>query len=106
MIGCNHYGLSAVAKGYSLVGRRNPHSPTTSRWVKKNPGLRPTPHYCSRPAGFKASAAARPWDHEEPVWELRASGFRVFYDVNDARRRVVIRAVRKKPPHRTTEEIL
>jgi mRNA-degrading endonuclease RelE of RelBE toxin-antitoxin system len=47
-----------------------------------------------------------PWKHEEPVWELRVGNLRVFYDVNEAERRVVIRAVRTKPPHRTTEEIL
>lgn len=43
---------------------------------------------------------------KEPVWELRVGGFRVFCDVNEAERRVVIRAVREKPPHRTTEEVL
>jgi mRNA-degrading endonuclease RelE of RelBE toxin-antitoxin system len=47
-----------------------------------------------------------PWDHEEPVWELRVGKLRVFYDVNEADQRVVIRAVREKPPHQTTEEIL
>lgn len=47
-----------------------------------------------------------PWDHEVPVWELRVGSFRVFYDVNEAEQRVVIRAVREKPPHRTTEDIL
>jgi|SRR5581483_5060037 len=47
-----------------------------------------------------------PWDHEEPVWELRVGSLRVFYDVNEADQRVVVRAVRQKPPHRTTEEIL
>ena len=47
-----------------------------------------------------------PWEHEEPVWELRVGPFRVFYDVNEAEQSVVIRAVREKTPHRTTEEIL
>ena len=47
-----------------------------------------------------------PWEQEEPVWELRVGPFRVFYDVNEAEQGVVIRAVREKPPHRTTEEIL
>lgn len=47
-----------------------------------------------------------PWEHEEPVWELRIGQFRVFYDVNEAEAMVVIRAVRHKPPHKTTEEIL
>jgi mRNA-degrading endonuclease RelE of RelBE toxin-antitoxin system len=47
-----------------------------------------------------------PWQHEEPVWELRVGDFRVFYDVNEAELLVTVRAVRRKPPHRTTEEIL
>jgi mRNA-degrading endonuclease RelE of RelBE toxin-antitoxin system len=47
-----------------------------------------------------------PWEHEEPVWELRVGGHRVFYDVDEDAQRVVIRAIRRKPPHQTTEEIL
>jgi len=47
-----------------------------------------------------------PWEHEEPVWELRIGKYRVFYDVNAEEERVIVRAVREKPPHRTTEEIL
>ena len=47
-----------------------------------------------------------PWEHEEPVWELRVEEFRVFYDVDEASSRVTVRAVRHKPPHKTTEEIL
>jgi len=47
-----------------------------------------------------------PWHHEPPVWELRAGEHRVFYDVDDAGRRVIIRAVRRKPPHKTTEQVL
>jgi mRNA-degrading endonuclease RelE of RelBE toxin-antitoxin system len=47
-----------------------------------------------------------PWDHEDPIWELRVGTWRVFYDVDQAEKRVVVRAVRKKPPHRITEDIL
>ena len=47
-----------------------------------------------------------PWDQELPVWELRVGEFRVFYDVDDAKNLVTIRAIRRKPPDRTTEEIL
>lgn len=47
-----------------------------------------------------------PWEHEKPIWELRVGEFRVFYDVNEEEGRVVVRAVRHKPPHKTTEEIL
>jgi mRNA-degrading endonuclease RelE of RelBE toxin-antitoxin system len=47
-----------------------------------------------------------PWDHEEPVWELRIGDYRVFYDVDEEQQRVFVRAVRQKPPHQTTEDIL
>src|SRR5438552_2017084 len=46
-----------------------------------------------------------PWEHEEPVWELRIGKYRVFYDVNEEGQRVSVRAVREKPPHQTTEEV-
>jgi mRNA-degrading endonuclease RelE of RelBE toxin-antitoxin system len=47
-----------------------------------------------------------PWEHIEPVWELRVGEYRVFYDVNEETAVVMIRAIRHKPPHKTTEEIL
>ena len=47
-----------------------------------------------------------PWEHEEPVWELRVGKHRVFNDVDETGQRVVIRAIRRKPHHQTTEEIL
>jgi mRNA-degrading endonuclease RelE of RelBE toxin-antitoxin system len=47
-----------------------------------------------------------PWKHLEPVWELRFGEFRVFYDVDEEESGVVVRAVRRKLPHKTTEEIL
>ena len=47
-----------------------------------------------------------PWEHIEPVWELRIGEYRVFYDVDEEASVVVIRAIRRKPPHKTTEEIL
>ena len=47
-----------------------------------------------------------PWEHAEPVWELRVGEFRVLYDVNEAASQVTVRAVRHKPAHKTTEEIL
>src|SRR5262249_26012161 len=43
---------------------------------------------------------------EPPLWELRVGDFRVFYDVNEAEQRVSIRAVREKPPHATSEQVL
>ncbi|HEX9722924.1 MAG TPA: type II toxin-antitoxin system RelE/ParE family toxin [Vicinamibacteria bacterium] len=47
-----------------------------------------------------------PWDQVGPVWQLSVGDFRVFYDVVEAKRLVIVRAVRKKPAHRSTEEIL
>ena len=47
-----------------------------------------------------------PWEHEEPIWQLRVGQFRVFYDVNEEETLVTIRAIRQKPPHKTTKEIL
>ena len=47
-----------------------------------------------------------PWEHEEPVWELRIGEYRVFYDVGEPELLVRVRAIRRKRPHRTTEEIL
>ena len=47
-----------------------------------------------------------PWAGLDPVWELRVGEFRVFHDVDAEEMQVVVRAVRRKPPHRTTEEIL
>ena len=47
-----------------------------------------------------------PWEHVPPVWELRINEYRVFYDVDDKAKHVMVRAVRHKPPHKTTEDIL
>ena len=47
-----------------------------------------------------------PWEHEEPIWELRIRDHRVFYDVDEVALRVMIRAIRHKPSHKTMEEIL
>jgi mRNA-degrading endonuclease RelE of RelBE toxin-antitoxin system len=47
-----------------------------------------------------------PWVAEPPVWELRAGSYRIFYDVSPEDRTVYVRAIREKPPEKTTEEIL
>jgi mRNA-degrading endonuclease RelE of RelBE toxin-antitoxin system len=47
-----------------------------------------------------------PWEAVSVVWELRIGDYRVFYDVNETKAEVYIRAVRKKPHGKTTEEIL
>ncbi len=47
-----------------------------------------------------------PFEAVAPIWQLRTGDYRVFYDVDEAQKRVFVRAVRRKPRHRTTEEIL
>ncbi len=47
-----------------------------------------------------------PWKVISVVWELRIGAFRVFYDIDETQKVVYIRAVRKKPPGKTTKEIL
>ena len=47
-----------------------------------------------------------PWIYIDPVWELRIGEYRVFYDVDERALLVVVRAIRHKPPHKTTEDIL
>lgn len=47
-----------------------------------------------------------PWEYVEPIWELRAGEYRIFYDVDEAASVVIVRAIRHKPPHKTTEDIL
>lgn len=46
------------------------------------------------------------FEHEPPLWELRVGEFRVFYDVSESDSVVIVRAIREKPPHATTEEVL
>ena len=46
------------------------------------------------------------FEHVPPVWELRVGTFRVFYDVDELLQQVHVRAVRRKEPNQTTEEIL
>ena len=47
-----------------------------------------------------------PWEQEGLVWELRIGEYRAFYEVDETADRVVVHAVRHKPPYRKTEEIL
>jgi mRNA-degrading endonuclease RelE of RelBE toxin-antitoxin system len=47
-----------------------------------------------------------PWDYVDPVWELRIGEYRIFYDVDQLQATVSVRAIRRKPPHKTTTEIL
>lgn len=46
------------------------------------------------------------FEHVLPIWELRVGQFRVFYDVNEAEKRVYVRSVRRKEADQTTEGIV
>jgi len=41
-----------------------------------------------------------------PLWQLKVGDYRVFYDVDDNEKIVFIRAVRRKPSHKATSEVL
>ena len=47
-----------------------------------------------------------PFDAVPPVWQLSVGEFRVFYDLDELGKAVYVRAIRRKPPHKTTKEIL
>jgi len=47
-----------------------------------------------------------PWEGIEPVWELRVGDYRVFYDVSRDNEVVYVRAVRRKPSGKKTEDII
>jgi mRNA-degrading endonuclease RelE of RelBE toxin-antitoxin system len=44
------------------------------------------------------------FEHDPPLWELRVGSYRVYFDVSEELKTVVVRAVREKPSHTTTEE--
>jgi len=47
-----------------------------------------------------------PFEAVPPIRELRVGEYRIFYDVDEDEEVVDVRAIRRKPPHATTEEIL
>ena len=52
-------------------------------------------------SGLKA-----PWLVGRPIWQLRVGQHCIFYDVDENRQHVTVRAIRRKPPHKTTEQII
>jgi mRNA-degrading endonuclease RelE of RelBE toxin-antitoxin system len=46
------------------------------------------------------------FEYDPPLWELKVGEVRVFYSVNEATRTVSVHSVRRKPPHKTTEEVV
>jgi mRNA-degrading endonuclease RelE of RelBE toxin-antitoxin system len=76
-------------KMFAAIEEQLTREPAVATWHRKMlPGLKP------------------PFEAVPPVWELSVGEYRVFYDVNEEEKRVHVRAVRHKPPHKTTEEIL
>ncbi len=47
-----------------------------------------------------------PWNQVGDTWELKVDEFRVFFEIETNTDNVVVKAVRHKPPHLTTEDIL
>ena len=47
-----------------------------------------------------------PWEAVPPIWELRIGDYRVSYDVSEEEEIVYVRAIRRKPAGKKTEEIL
>lgn len=46
------------------------------------------------------------FEHNPPLWELRIGDVRVFYDVDVPAKIVHVRAIRRKLPHQTTDQIV
>jgi mRNA-degrading endonuclease RelE of RelBE toxin-antitoxin system len=71
------------------INRQLPHEPTAESKNRK-----------------VLSGVCPSFEHKLPVWELRVASYRVYYDVSEESMTVVIRSVRFKPPHATTEQII
>jgi mRNA-degrading endonuclease RelE of RelBE toxin-antitoxin system len=99
-----HMGLRAyeVRQITDAVDEQLAHEP--NRTSRRKKVIRPEEHL--------------PYEHLEPVWQLRVGEFRVFYDIAACEPEagetgqqtcdgvVSIRAIRRKPGHKTTREIL
>ncbi len=46
------------------------------------------------------------FSYERPLRELKVGNYRVYYNVNEQALTVYVHAIRHKPPHMTTEEVL
>jgi mRNA-degrading endonuclease RelE of RelBE toxin-antitoxin system len=54
----------------------------------------------------RLDGVAPSFEHVPPIWELRVGEFRIFYDVDESRTIVAIRAVRRKQVGQTTEDVI
>jgi len=80
------YDRAAVARAIVEQLSHKPTTPTKNR--KLLSGLTP------------------PFEAVPPLWQLRVGEYRVFYDVSEEEKKVTVRAIRHKPPHKTTEDVL
>jgi mRNA-degrading endonuclease RelE of RelBE toxin-antitoxin system len=51
-------------------------------------------------------SAPEEWAAAPPIWQLHVGDFRVFYDVDREVQLVWVRAIRRKPAHKTTGDLL
>ena len=104
---CNHIYVYEIRFAAGVVGdlkklragERRRILDEVQRKLSHEPG-RPTKHI------KQLRNLVPPFGTVPPIWQLRIGDHRVFYDVDEGERRVFVRAVRRKPPHRTTEDIL
>ena len=54
----------------------------------------------------RLDAAAPGFEHVPPIWELRVGDYRVFYDAEESKRVVCVRAVRHKNHEQTTKDVI
>ena len=57
-------------------------------------------------SGVDTPTAYAPFDAVPPIWQLSVGDVRVFYDIDETDKVVYVRAIRRKPPGKTTKEIL
>jgi mRNA-degrading endonuclease RelE of RelBE toxin-antitoxin system len=80
------YGRAAIAEALREQLVHEPTKPTRNR----------------KPLSGRVPA----FEAAHPIWELRVGEYRVFYDLDLEEKSVTVRAIRHKPPHKTTEEVL
>ena len=69
-------------------------SPDADRFVK----------HCRWLMNSGCAGLAAGFEYEEPLWELRIGDWRIFYDVDEEAKTVMIRAIRYKEKGKTTGE--
>ena len=84
---------------------RTPVFSGTGYWTGSKANLRIRLNFLARDRKLLENLIP-PWDAVPPVLELRVGEYRVFYDVSEEDSVVYVRAIRRKPKGKTTEEIL